>query len=88
LEDRLGRIIDDVAAVSDTEANDLIKSLAQGKSLAEAANSDADTLLYKLLAQANKDMNKFEAVGSVNEKDAAVFKTDYATKVEAILNIN
>lgn len=88
LEERQERIIDDIAAISDTTAKDLIKGLAQGQSFAEAAKTDDNTLLYKLLAKANKDMNKFEAAGSVNEKDAAMFKTEYATKVKALLNIN
>ncbi|TXK76797.1 hypothetical protein [Paenibacillus sp. N3.4] len=88
LAERLDRIINDAAAVSNIEAADLTKSVAQGQSLAKAAQTDSDSLLYKLLAHANENINAYVAAGSVSEDDAAVFKTDYAAGVSKLLSIN
>ncbi|MDQ0891753.1 hypothetical protein QFZ81_006841 [Paenibacillus sp. V4I9] len=88
LVERLDRIINDVATVSNIEAADLTKRVAQGQSLAQAAQTDSDSLLYKLLAQANENMNAFVTAGSVSENDAAAFKTDYASGVSQLLSIN
>ncbi|NRF90105.1 hypothetical protein HQN89_03530 [Paenibacillus frigoriresistens] len=88
LAERLDRIIQDVSAVSNIEAADLMKRLAQGESLAQAAETDSDSLLYQLLAHANENMNAFVTAGSVSEDDAAVFKTDYAAGVSKLLSVN
>ncbi|MDQ0872362.1 hypothetical protein QFZ77_001021 [Paenibacillus sp. V4I3] len=88
LAERLDRIINDVATVSNIEAADLTKRVAQGQSLAQAAQTDSDSLLCKLLAQANENMNAFVTAGSVSEDDAAAFKTDYASGVSQLLSIN
>ncbi|KRF10720.1 hypothetical protein [Paenibacillus sp. Soil787] len=88
LAERLDRIINDVATVSNVEVADLTKRLAQGQSLAQAAQTDSDSLLYKLLAQANENMNAFVIAGSVSEDDAAAFKKDYASGVSQLLSIN
>lgn len=88
LAERLDRIINDVAAVSDIDAAELTKRLAQGQSLAKAAETDTESLLYKLLAQANENMNAFVTAGSVSENDAAAFKRDYASGVSQLLSIN
>ncbi|WP_261303301.1 hypothetical protein [Paenibacillus andongensis] len=88
LAERLDRIIHDVSAVSNIEAADLMKRLAQGENLAQAAETDSDSLLYQLLAQANENMNAFVTAGSVSEDDAAVFKTDYAAGVSKLLSVN
>lgn len=88
LAERLDRIIQDVSAVSNIEAADLMKRLAQGESLSQAAETDSDSLLYQLLAQANENMNALVTAGSVSEGDAAVFKTDYAAGVSKLLSVN
>ncbi|MDQ0903146.1 MULTISPECIES: hypothetical protein [unclassified Paenibacillus] len=88
LAERLDRIMNDVATVSNIEVADLTKRVAQGQSLAQAAQTDSDSLLYKLLAQANENMNAFVTAGSVSEDDAAAFKTDYASGVSQLLSIN
>lgn len=88
LADRVDRIIEDVAAVSGIEGTDLLKNLAEGQSFAEAAKTDADSLLYKLLKNANQDINKLSTVGAVSEEDASVFKSEYASKVIELINAN
>ncbi|MNH98655.1 hypothetical protein D3C73_513980 [compost metagenome] len=88
LEDRLDRILDDVADITDTKTNDLLRSLAQGQSLAKAANTDEDSLLFKLLSQTNQEINKLEAWGSIGEDEAVLLKTEYAAGIVKLLSVS
>ncbi|MEW9702728.1 hypothetical protein [Paenibacillus sp. SI8] len=88
LADRSDRIIDDIASISGIETSDLLRSLAEGKSLSQAANTDADSLFYNLLERANQEINRFVAAGALSENDASALKTDYTSMVEKTLNSN
>ncbi|MFC5450867.1 hypothetical protein [Paenibacillus aestuarii] len=88
LANRSDRIIDDVAAVSGVEASDLLKRLAQGQGLAQAANQDPDSLLYNLLKHANQEINGFAGAGAISKDDAAKLKADYGAWAVKYLSAN
>ncbi|MFD0693880.1 hypothetical protein ACFQZT_07235 [Paenibacillus sp. GCM10027628] len=88
LTDRLDRIVDDAAQVTDTKSDEVLKSLAGGKSLAQAVGVDADSLLLKLLRHANEEINGFVTAGGLSEQGAAALKADYASAVTKLLTTN
>ncbi|MCY9662760.1 hypothetical protein P5G65_25615 [Paenibacillus chondroitinus] len=88
LANRADRVIDDVASVSGIETADLLKNLDGGKSIAQAANQDPDSLLYNLLKKANQEINGFAAAGAISKEDAAKLKADYGVWAVKYLSAN
>ncbi len=86
LQERTDRIVYDAAAVTGVPAVQILEGLAQGRSLAAAAQTDAATLLKGLVKQTNKEVNLFVASGSLSVQDAAALKTNYSAMLLEALN--
>ncbi|NOU98768.1 hypothetical protein [Paenibacillus planticolens] len=88
LVDRLNRIVDDAVEVTDTKSDEVLKSLASGRSLQQALGVDTDSLLLKLLRKADKEINGFVTYGELSENEATALKNDYASAVTKIIANN
>jgi hypothetical protein len=86
LKERTGRIVYDAAAVTGTPAAQILEGLAQGRSLAAAAQTDAATLFKGLVKQTNKEINAYVTAGSLSSQDADSLKADYSVKLLEALN--
>lgn len=81
LKERADRLVDDTAAVTDIPASSILQGLAQGRSLAEAANTDTATLYKSLIKAASKEVNVWLASGSITGRDADTVKAQYAQQL-------
>lgn len=86
LKERADRIVYDAAAVTGTPAAQILEGLAQGRSLAAAAQTDAATLYKGLVKQTNKEINTYVTAGSLSSQDADALKADYSLKLLDALN--
>ncbi len=86
LQERTDRIVYDAAAVTGVPAAQILEGLAQGRSLAAAAQTDAATLLKGLVKQTNKEINLLVATGSLSSQDANALKADYSAMLLEALN--
>jgi hypothetical protein len=86
LQERTDRIVYDAAAVTGVPAAQILEGLAQGRSLAAAAQTDAASLLKGLVKQTNKEVNLLVATGSLSSQDANALKADYSAMLLEALN--
>ena len=86
LQERTDRIVYDVAAVTGVPAAQILEGLAQGQSLAAAAQTDSASLLKGLVKQTNKEVNLLVAAGSLSSQDADSVKADYSAMLLEALN--
>lgn len=86
LQERTDRLVYDAAAVTDVPAAQILEGLAQGRSLAAAAQTDGATLYKELVKMTNKEVNLLAAAGSLSVQDAASLKTDYSALLLEALN--
>lgn len=86
LQERTDRLVYDAAAVTGVPAAQILEGLAQGRSLAAAAQTDSASLLKGLVKQTNKEVNLLAATGSLSAQDAAALKTNYSAMLQKALN--
>ncbi len=86
LQEHTDRIVYDAAAVTGVPAVQILEGLAQGQSLAAAAQTDAATLFKGLVRAANKEINGFAAAGSLSSQDADSVKAGYSAMLLEALN--
>lgn len=86
LQERTDRIVYDAAAVTGVPAAQILEGLAQGQSLAAAAQTDSASLLKGLVKQTNKEVNLLVAAGSLSSQDADSVKADYSAMLLEALN--
>ncbi|MFM9331504.1 hypothetical protein [Paenibacillus mesotrionivorans] len=86
LQERTDRIVNDAAVVTGVPAAQILEGLAQGRSLAAAAQTDAATLFKGLMKQTNKEVNLLAATGSLSSQDADSVKADYSAMLLEALN--
>lgn len=86
LQERTDRIVYDAAAVTDVPAAQILEGLAQGRSLAAAAQTDSASLLKGLVKQTNKEVNLLVAAGSLSSQDADSVKADYSAMLLEAFN--
>ncbi|MNN89134.1 hypothetical protein D3C81_2069060 [compost metagenome] len=78
--------MNDAAVVTGVPAAQILEGLAQGRSLAAAAQTDAATLFKGLMKQTNKEVNLLAATGSLSSQDADSVKADYSAMLLEALN--
>lgn len=85
-DERLSRVVADVAALTGLHTDELLARLAEGESLAEAAHSDNDTLLYGLVRSFGRQLNESAAAGApFTKQESEQAKASYTSSILALL---
>lgn len=85
VQERLARVVADAAKLAGKPAGELLRSLAQGLTFAEAAGTDNDGLLHGLLADANRELTGFVADGSLTEEESEQALSSYTAGLVDLL---
>ncbi|MEF3304982.1 hypothetical protein [Paenibacillus sp. GYB003] len=83
--DRLNRVVADIAALTGTNGDELLRRLSGGLTIGQAVHTDADSLLYSLVGSFGKEVNNFVAAGALSEEDGARAKSNYTSGLLKLL---